>query len=411
MPKILDTKNRERFISALNSLASPTIEDPFKFKGKLKKVSIVSKKYLYGRLAEMEGEEVEQRITINDKGGVWFYSYNYVNTEEEREKVITKIFRIEKASADRLLNAISYNFRNGFDNFFPSDFGIWEMELTNTDGTTYNYMNQLGADLYYEGTSISELIRDSLDMDGLFVFDGECSPDVINRISLVYHRVTKIEPDDVSEDADIECFTRDYTESLVIDRKTETIDHIQNIGTGCKASHRYQIVGGIESLLDEFDAEDLFYYVEGNPEDVVEDPSETKEYTITIDYEKGPQKVIRGTYDKKGLPEDFDQFIKKVFEFIRFYGIGEIFVPSNYGKIKRRKTEYIYCSVTFDYGYKSYYYITDDDSIEVGDLVIVPAGPDNHEVTVEVVDVEYFSKDEVPLPIEKTKKIIRKFGE
>ena len=88
--------------------------------------------------------------------------------------------------------------------------------------------------------------------------------------------------------------------------------------------------------------------------------------------------------------------------------MGEVLDPSVYGKAKRRKSEYIFCSVTFDEGYKSYYYLTDDDSIEVGDFVLVPAGKDNREVVVEVVNIEYFSEDNVPLPIEKTKRIIRK---
>ena len=55
--------------------------------------------------------------------------------------------------------------------------------------------------------------------------------------------------------------------------------------------------------------------------------------------------------------------------------------------------------------------IADDDSIEVGDYVIVPAGKDNHEAVVEVVNKEYFAADEVPLPTEKTKHIIRKCTE
>ena len=55
--------------------------------------------------------------------------------------------------------------------------------------------------------------------------------------------------------------------------------------------------------------------------------------------------------------------------------------------------------------------IVDDDSIEVGDYVIVPAGKDNHEAVVEVVKKEYFAADEVPLPMEKTKHIIRKCTE
>lgn len=88
--------------------------------------------------------------------------------------------------------------------------------------------------------------------------------------------------------------------------------------------------------------------------------------------------------------------------------MGEILDPSVYGKVKRRKSEYIFCSVTFDEGYKSYYYLTEDDSIEIGDFVLVPAGKDNHEAVVEVVNIEYFSEENVLLPVEKTKRIIRK---
>lgn len=52
--------------------------------------------------------------------------------------------------------------------------------------------------------------------------------------------------------------------------------------------------------------------------------------------------------------------------------------------------------------------MTGDDGIEVGDFVIVPAGQDNHEAVIEVVNIEYFSEENVPLTVEKTKRIIRK---
>lgn len=80
-----------------------------------------------------------------------------------------------------------------------------------------------------------------------------------------------------------------------------------------------------------------------------------------------------------------------------------------YGKVKHRQSDCIFCSVIFDRGYKHYYYLTDDEGIAVGDFVIVPAGRDNHEAVVEVVAVEYFSKENAPLPVEKTKKILRKY--
>ena len=105
----------------------------------------------------------------------------------------------------------------------------------------------------------------------------------------------------------------------------------------------------------------------------------------------------QGSFDKNGLPDAFEEFADAVFDFIRFYGWGEILDASVYGKVKRRTTDYIYCSVVFEEGQKSYYYLTEDDSIKIGDFVLV-----------EVVNIEYFSEDNVPLPIEKTKRIIRK---
>lgn len=51
----------------------------------------------------------------------------------------------------------------------------------------------------------------------------------------------------------------------------------------------------------------------------------------------------------------------------------------------------------------------DDDSIIVGDFVIVPVGKDNHEVVVEVVNTEYFDEENVPQLSDKTKRIIRKY--
>ena len=52
--------------------------------------------------------------------------------------------------------------------------------------------------------------------------------------------------------------------------------------------------------------------------------------------------------------------------------------------------------------------LTEDDSIEIGDFVLVPAGKDNHEAVVKVVNIEYFDEENVPLPIKNTKEIICK---
>ena len=405
--EILEPQNRAWFILALSRLALLSGENPFIFQGTLKKMRIVSNNICYGPMPEPD-EEVEQHLTINDEGRVWFSGYNYGRGGERYKKARNHNFKIEKTSINRLFDAITEYFSNGYDEIFATDIGDWVMELTNTDGKTYKFRGSLCADFDYEGTDLSDLVRETVGMDDLFVFDGNNKPDIITKIALDYHRVTKIKPKERLEGATWEFVTWDYTEHLIIDRETETLEHIQNIGTGCKVTRKYEIEGGVESLLENFDAEDLFSNVKGNPNDVIETPNETKDYKITISYKKNPQRVIEGSYDKNGLPDDFTDFAETVFDFIRFYGLGEILDPSVYGKVKRRQSEYIFCSVTFDEGYKSYYYLTDDDSIEIGDFVIVPAGKDNHEAIVEVVNIEYFNEENVPLPVEKTKRIIRK---
>ncbi len=405
--EILDPKNRVWFILALSRLALLSGENPFIFKGTLKKMRIVSNKICYAPMPEAN-EEVEQRLTINKEGHVWFSGYNFGHGGERYEKARGKNYKIDKVATDKLFGAIAAYFGNGYKEILAEDIGNWVMELTNTEGVTYKFRGSLCADFDYDVTDLSDLVRDTVGMDDLYVFDGNCKSDVISRITLDYHRVTKIEAKQNPEGAEWKYVTWDYTEHLIIDRETETLEHIQNIGTGCRVSRKYEIEDGIESLLEGFDAEGLFARIEGNPDDVIDTPNEIKDYTITIDYKKNPSRIITGSYDKKGLPEDFAAFAEAVLDFIRFYSLGEILDPSVYGRVRRRKSEYIFCSVIFDRGYKSYYYLTEDDSIEIGDFVLVPAGKDNHEAVVEVVNIEYFDEENVPLPMEKTKRIIRK---
>lgn len=405
--KILEPENRAWFITALSRLALLSSENPFIFEGILKKMRIISNSICYGPCPEPE-DEVEQHLTINMDGRVWFSSYAFGEGFGKFKKIKAKNFSIDQSAAAELLNKVAVYFSR--ENIVPvaTDIGYWEMELTNTDGKTYKFQGSLWADFEVDGIDLSDLIRNTLGLPDLFVFDGNNKPDKINRIVLDYHRVTKIKQKKVPEAASWGFVTLDHTEQLIIDREKETLEHIQRFGSGCKVSRKYEVEGGIESLLDDFDAEDLFGNVVGNPDDVVENPKETKDYKITIDYQKNPQKVITGSFDKNGLPDDFGEFADAVSDFLRFYGLGEILDPSVYSKSKRRSTDYIYCSVVFEDAQKTYYYLTNDDSIEVDDFVIVPAGKDNHEAMARVVGVEYFPEDEVPLPVEKTKHIKRK---
>lgn len=404
--EILEPKNRTWFILALSRLALLTGNNPFIFQGKPHKIHIVSNNICYGPPPKPENE-VEQHLTINAEGRVWFSSYNFGEGFGHYKKARSKIFSIEKSVSAKVLSSVARYFGDEYDELFATDIGDWVMEITNTDGETYKFRGSLCADFEIDGIDLSDLIRDALGMDDLYVFDGNNKPDRVDRITVDYHRVTKIKPKQpISETA--EYVTWDYSEKLILDRESETLEHIQNIGTGCIVSRKMYIEGGVENLLDRIDADVLFGEIEGNPEDVVVNPLETQDYTITVDFKKGSQHIIHGTYDKKALPKAWGEFAEDVWEFICFYGFGEILNPSVYGKVKRCFQDYVYCSVEFDGGNKSYYYIADDDTIEVGDYVVVPVGKDNHHSIAEVVKIEYFAEEAVPLPLEKTKHIIRK---
>ena len=406
---ILEFENRSWFILALSRLAVLSGENPFIFKGKPKKVRIVSNRLGYGLCPEPD-EEVEQHLTINSEGRVWYSVYVVGHRRDGHyEKSRTKNFKLEKRTAERVLEAVSDYFSEGYIEVFATDVGDWSLELTNTEGKIFKFRGSLCSEFEVQGEDLSELIRDSLGMPELYVFDGNYKPDIVNRIEVDYHRITQIMPKQSAVELDRVVWN--YTESLVIDINQESIEQIQNIGTGCSVSHKYMVEDGIDSLLDDLDVDVLFGHIEGNPVDVVDDPNEIRDYTIKVITKKGKEKIIRGTYDKKGLPDGWEVFIDSVFEFMAFYGWGEIMDPSVYGRIRRCRSDIIFCSVTFEEGYKRYYYIADDDSIEVGDFVIVPAGKDNHEAVVEVVKKEYFSENEVPLPLDRTKHIIRKCTE
>ena len=76
------------------------------------------------------------------------------------------------------------------------------------------------------------------------------------------------------------------------------------------------------------------------------------------------------------------------------------------------KKDYLYCSVSYLDGLKygsqrQYYYISDDESICVGDHALVMVGNSNTEKEVVVLKVEHYSEN-YPFPPEITKHIIRK---
>lgn len=360
------------------------------FRGIPKKVKIVSN--IIGFFSPEPEKEIEQKLTVSSSGDVRLSAYQFNDTLPIRKFR----FKIEPYFADAILNEV-VDYFNTADPDYIEDVGTWEVTITNASGTAYKMSGSLNDDSEPE-VSLSKFIRKTLGMDDLFLFDGRARTDIVERVSLDYKRTLTSSEDKLC-----------YSEKINIDRKFGALEHIRKIGAGHIVTQKFFVPEEIEELLDSVDEKNLFGEIPGEPEDIVPTPDDVNSYTITVDLKSGAHRKISGSYNKYGLPAGWRYFIRRICELVSKFDFTDVLSPSIYDRTKRRKSDIIYCSVEFEEGYKSYYYITDDDSIEPGDRVVVPAGRDNHEAVVEVVKVEYFQPENVPLPIEKTKHILRKY--
>lgn len=231
--------------------------------------------------------------------------------------------------------------------------------------------------------------------------------DQVERIAIQFHRVMKIHREQPIDSLPNPVIW-DYKEQLSLDRAKGILEQVQTIGEECVVSHQYYIPEDIASLLDRLDIPRLLEPLPECPDDLIENPDDRRYYEMEIIFQHHPPCELSGYFDHYGLPSYWPELMENVWDFIRFYGSSEIISPSLYGAARRRKSDYIFCSVEFeDYG-NTYYYLTTDDTIKPGDRVLVPVGKTNIEKDVTVTAVEYFQADQAPFPLEKTKSILRK---
>lgn len=402
----LDEQYRPWFITAFGRLVTITSEDnspPYVFHGNVKKVKIHSNNMGYGFLPR-EGTEVEQHLTITDDGRVWLTRYaisedlNFAKlTKTEQRK-----FKISSDKAKFLLDKYTKYFRDEYEISFATDVGSFEMQITDDEGKTAYFIGPLICEFEVDGYDLSQLTRDTVEDQTLFVFDNN-EFERIERITIDHEYKKKIVA------ADGQVVTWNPTNHIVIDRKTDTIEYTYKIGTECDVTRKYHVAQGVSNFLDELEYQNLFVEFEEKELDAIISADDEATYTATVDFLRGPSRIVAGRYDKQGLPVDWPEFIEDLYDFMSFYGFGEMFDEKQYGRTYRKTNDYIFLSVRFgEYG-KTYYYLTEDDTIQVGDQVVVPVGSEGKERIVEVAKKEYYSSDRVPMSIEKVKSIVGKF--
>ena len=142
------------------------------FEGKIKSMRLISELIGYGPMP-VPDQEVEQRLTLNSRGQLWFSNYLY--GDGVKYKLHHKERRtISSTDAENILQAVSKMFASPQTYALIADVGMWRMTLLNEVGQYFEYEGALAS--YGENDPlgvISDELRKTLSMPQLAAFDGD----------------------------------------------------------------------------------------------------------------------------------------------------------------------------------------------------------------------------------------------
>lgn len=359
-----------------------------------------------------EDKEVYHFIHIHRDGTLQFRAYAYVQLYLDGNPLRSIDKKLSQDKVDRIFEALSESFSLWEPEFFADDSGSWSIDLVNTEKERFHIYASLPNEPFYEGQTISQIIRKELDIPDLLLMDRNEPPNSIQQLRFAYDRHVEMpRPRDpfasyVDEEAEKALEHWHFHEEIIIDRTEQTLTYVQAIDDERLIKHEYYVKGAISELLDELE-ECEFDESDGDPNEPIPHPEDVTTYRLQVTYDRGDDLIVENSFDKRNLTYEFDYIARTIKDFMATYELGQMLDPKVYNQVKPCKDDYIYCSVTFQPGGKWYYYRTEDHNISLDDFVIVPAGPSNDEKIVKVEAIEYYQKDEVPLPLDKTKSIIR----
>lgn len=365
------------------------------FKGNLKKIRIVSERVDDSILAIKE-MDIYQRLTINSNGTV-----NMTRKTVGEKKSRKERFTIPAERVMMIFAMLEYCFAVEHEMVLSNNTGCWCVTLINDEGKEFRYAGSM-VPLIEPGAfldGVSDKIRKLVEREDLMLFDG--NPDRVTYICIDLIKKTVGGNDSDSMEP------QEHGEQLVISRELETMTYKVQVNEESFVTYNYHIEDGLGVLLDFFPTE-YFCNVKGNPPDTIADPMVKRDYSILLRSKYGFEYRIEGSYDRDGLPQDWDEFIKEVKMFMSSFMRGDLFDRNAYERPKRRATDLIICQVVFAKYSNEYSYLTDDDSLKEGDKVLVPLGPSNRETVAEITGKGYYAKENAPYPIDKIKKIIKR---
>lgn len=188
-----------------------------------------------------------------------------------------------------------------------------------------------------------------------------------------------------------------HTERLVLDRR-EGIAHLSSVGKHT-AERRCSLPSAAARLLDTLPQGLLSPPLASGTDDAA------ARYALTLRWSDGASQRITGRYDCTGLPDGWAELAAEADTLLRFYTEGELFDPS---RAAAAPGPLFYCAVEFEPHGTRYSYRSEDRTLEAGELVVVPAGPDAHELLGRIVVVQACTAEDAPYPPAQTKPVLRR---
>ena len=200
----------------------------------------------------------------------------------------------------------------------------------------------------------------------------------------------------------------EYRELISLSKKDKILTYQHYTNDMYTVKHEYNITNIADYLLGNIER----YFSNFEDEYQPYEDDNAARISICLSFQDGTKKVLRRSYDRYGLPDDWEDFLEDFHKTLGYYGVyGAIFDSGLYHH-GVKEGEYIYLSCIFQPNGKTYYFRSKEDNLVVGDFVLVPSGmQENAETVVMISEVLYCKEEEVPYPLEKTKFILRKLDD
>ncbi len=396
----LSDSERTVFVSIFNRLATICDEKNPAFSGVVKEINLVVN-LARRNSSTQKREEVEQKLVVNaDRSFSFTERVLTENNGEWLEGSRGQKGKIPQGGVNALFDAVKKYFFGEERETLASNADSWTIVLQDEDGRQCHFSGAICRDSNSQILDLSDVFRRTLGIDSLYVFDSNERPDSIVWIETSYDL---LEEDSISPR---------LHESISIDVASNSIKHTIQYGDSLSVVKEYRNPEAMERLVENLKGENPFGVVHPSSDDPdapeVDAATPTQTYSFTAATCKGKRWNFSGAYDQLELPDEWAYFISQVEIFLTKCEKGEMLLESNYKSRPRRPGEFIYLSVVFGKSHKTYYYLTDDDKIKVGDFVLVTTGDEGKEEVVQVVAKEYFTRAKAPRTPETTKYVIKK---